>query len=132
MEYRRQRRRRLDEKVLQQQEEEELVNEVLRDFPPEERGEREEWKEHVGWHRQENIRKGIVDHEENNDNIQASSGIGKDGTAAQRSSLRQNQEVSLGAMQNPTHPAFMVVSILLVFGFIVSNFLCKRSKQRTL
>lgn len=39
-------------------EDHELVEAVLRAFPPEKRGEREEWNERVGWHRRENIRKG--------------------------------------------------------------------------
>ena len=37
-------------------EEELLVKEVLSEFPPDERGERQEWNQHVGWHRRENIR----------------------------------------------------------------------------
>lgn len=39
-------------------EEERIVQEVLRDFPPEDRGLRSEWHEHVGWHRKENLRGG--------------------------------------------------------------------------
>mmetsp|Transcript_14402 Transcript_14402/g.30704 ORF Transcript_14402/g.30704 Transcript_14402/m.30704 type:complete len:187 (+) Transcript_14402:116-676(+) len=35
--------------------EESLVQAVLEENPPEERGIRDEWKEHVGWHRKENI-----------------------------------------------------------------------------
>ncbi len=35
--------------------EESLVQAVLEENPPEERGIREEWKDHVGWHRKENI-----------------------------------------------------------------------------
>ena len=37
-------------------EEEELVRQVLQENPPEEKGERDEWKQHVGWHRIENVR----------------------------------------------------------------------------
>jgi len=33
-----------------------LVQEVLRDVPLEDKGEREEWKSHVGWHRKEDMR----------------------------------------------------------------------------
>eukprot|EP00587_Corethron_hystrix_P011540 CAMPEP_0113310514 /NCGR_PEP_ID=MMETSP0010_2-20120614/8132_1 /TAXON_ID=216773 ORGANISM="Corethron hystrix, Strain 308" /NCGR_SAMPLE_ID=MMETSP0010_2 /ASSEMBLY_ACC=CAM_ASM_000155 /LENGTH=100 /DNA_ID=CAMNT_0000165991 /DNA_START=159 /DNA_END=458 /DNA_ORIENTATION=+ /assembly_acc=CAM_ASM_000155 len=34
---------------------EQLVQEVLREFPPEEQGKREEWNQHVGWHRREDV-----------------------------------------------------------------------------
>ena len=33
-----------------------LVNEVIKEYPAQDRGEREEWAAHVGWHRKENIR----------------------------------------------------------------------------
>lgn len=33
-----------------------LVQQVLEENPPEERGVRSEWEEHVGWHVKENIR----------------------------------------------------------------------------
>uniref|UniRef100_A0A7S2EJM6 Uncharacterized protein n=1 Tax=Trieres chinensis TaxID=1514140 RepID=A0A7S2EJM6_TRICV len=33
-----------------------LVQEVLKELPPEEKGEREEWAGHVGWHRKEEVR----------------------------------------------------------------------------
>ena len=46
-----------DRKLLTSDEEQKLVEEVLSDLPPEEKGEREEWNEQVGWHRKENIRK---------------------------------------------------------------------------
>jgi hypothetical protein len=36
-----------------------LVQEVLHDFPPEERGERPEWEDRVGWHRKEDTHKKI-------------------------------------------------------------------------
>lgn len=36
--------------------EEELVREVLEDNPAEDRGERDEWAAHEGWHRKEDIR----------------------------------------------------------------------------
>jgi hypothetical protein len=48
-----------DRKLLTPEEEQKLVEEVLNDLPPEEKGEREEWHGQVGWHRKENIRKGI-------------------------------------------------------------------------
>ena len=34
-----------------------LINEVIEENPPRERGERDEWSEHVGWHRKEVFRK---------------------------------------------------------------------------
>lgn len=33
-----------------------LVREILEEFPAENRGEREEWQSHVGWHRKEDLR----------------------------------------------------------------------------
>ena len=44
-----------DENRPNDDDEESLVEEVLHDFPPDERGERPEWKDHVGWHRKEDI-----------------------------------------------------------------------------
>ena len=37
-----------------------LVNEVIEENPPRERGERNEWNEHVGWHRKEVVRKNTL------------------------------------------------------------------------
>ena len=36
--------------------EEELVREVLEDNPAEDRGVRDEWAAHIGWHRKEDVR----------------------------------------------------------------------------
>ena len=34
-----------------------LVNEIIKEFPPEEKGERVEWADHAGWNRRENVRR---------------------------------------------------------------------------
>eukprot|EP00980_Cylindrotheca_fusiformis_P025975 scaffold15032_cov119-Cylindrotheca_fusiformis.AAC.4 len=52
-----------------------LVQEVLKENPPEERGVREEWQSQVGWHRTENIRglrgsSPLQDHTINNNKAQ--------------------------------------------------------------
>ena len=114
-------RRRLDE--AEEEEEEELVREVLRDFPPEERGERDEWKEHVGWHRKENIRKRVV--HDKSDSYPTHRDVVED---AEKNMMRQNQSF---AHRNPT--LFLAaLPLLLALGlFAASKFLCKRSKSRT-
>jgi hypothetical protein len=118
-----------DELRVEEEEEEELVKEVLRDFPPEEKGEREEWKDHVGWHRKENIRKridndgGRLKHKQG----AAEANLGK--------SLRQNHEIDVERNYNSTtffHPMVMISSILLLVGFILIKLLRKRNKHRTL
>lgn len=39
--------------------EEKLVQQVLAENPPEDKGERDEWAKHVGWHRREDIGVGV-------------------------------------------------------------------------
>jgi hypothetical protein len=49
-----------EEKHPTDDDEEKLVQQVLAENPPEDRGERDEWAKHVGWHRKEDSGVGIV------------------------------------------------------------------------
>jgi hypothetical protein len=49
-----------EEKRPPDDDEEKLVQQVLAENPPEDRGERDEWANHVGWHRIEDSGVGVV------------------------------------------------------------------------
>ena len=49
-----------EEKHPTDDDEEKLVQQVLAENPPEDRGERDEWAKHVGWHRKEDSGVGVV------------------------------------------------------------------------
>lgn len=123
-----------EEETLKEQEEEEkrLVEEVLRDFPPEERGEREEWADQVGWHRKENIRKGRRD----DDQVNVKEGKDDASKTNPEKALRSRQRAAIGdssqSSKGLSFPILTLSSILLVIGFIISRMLRKRNKDRTL
>ena len=71
--------------------EEELVRQVLQENPPEEKGERDEWKQHVGWHRIENVRLSDSNTSGNNNSnnvINGNTNIGRHGSITNES-IRQ-------------------------------------------
>ena len=49
-----------EEKHPTDDDEEKLVQQVLAENPPEDRGERDEWAKHVGWHRKEDSGVGVI------------------------------------------------------------------------
>lgn len=49
-------------RIVDDEEEKLIVQQVLAENPPEDRGERDEWANHVGWHRKEDI--GVVNAKE--------------------------------------------------------------------
>ncbi|KAG7338990.1 two component regulator [Nitzschia inconspicua] len=95
--------------------EHDLVEEVLREFPPEERGEREEWNQQVGWHRKENIRKSA-------------------GHPDLRGSAKKNidtLQVNGTVHSSPPLQRWVLVSIgLLIAAAFAAKFLRKKSKGR--
>ena len=130
------RERRLSDEEQREQEEEELVREVLREFPPEERGEREEWKDHVGWHRRENIRKRVVvGSDEGVHHVPNTRDAVGDLTVEGNLQLQNKSEGRSISPENlPLRflPLLIFLPLLLVVSFIVSKSLCRRSKHRTL
>jgi hypothetical protein len=115
---------------LEEEEEEadehELVKEVLRELPPEEKGERDEWNQHVGWHRKENIRKGAKHFEfsENNGRIGDSE--------HDMNRLHSRNDSSATFRISTPMPRFVVLGILLLIGIgFLTKVAGKKTKGRT-
>jgi hypothetical protein len=109
---------------LEEEEEEadehELVKEVLGEFPPEEKGERDEWNEHVGWHRKENIRKGAKHFEFSENN-------GRTGDSEHGMNRLHSRNDSSAPI-----PRFVVLGILLLIGIgFLTKVAGKKTKGRT-
>ena len=137
-----------DRKLLTSDEEQKLVEEVLSDLPPEEKGEREEWNEQVGWHRKENIRKRggttriLDDKGGENDRIQQKQDItGNEDISRRTQKMQPHQSESRphaaddGLQQATPSPSVLLILIALVFvGFIMSKLFRSKShnKGRTL
>mmetsp|Transcript_2176 Transcript_2176/g.4015 ORF Transcript_2176/g.4015 Transcript_2176/m.4015 type:complete len:133 (-) Transcript_2176:138-536(-) len=129
----------------EEEEEERLVQEVLKEFPPEEKGEREEWNRHVGWHRQEDIRNRGQEQEDNKSNSDSKKQIpktiiagGEDGVGGDAKvthSLRRKRLPSQTQDLNnpPSAPLLLtMLAALVLLGIFVSKVLRKRTKGRTL
>jgi hypothetical protein len=126
-----------DRKLLTPEEEEKLVEEVLSDLPPEEKGEREEWNEQVGWHRKENIRKRTPQLEDNNSNHLSPSGRNQkirglpeqEGVSLLHHDLRPPDN---GIQTTPSPSTLLLFVALVLVGFIMSKVFHKGHKGRTL
>jgi hypothetical protein len=119
-----------------EEENESLVAEVLRDFPAEEKGEREEWNQHIGWHRQENIH----DKHATRDTVRYHNQLSteeKVSFSGGKPKLRSGGTVSgghasHGPSSSPSIAIQMMLGAMVLAGFIISRLLRKRTKGRTL
>jgi hypothetical protein len=128
-----------DRKLLTPEEEEQLVEEVLSDLPPEEKGEREEWNEQVGWHRKENIRKRRTPQLEDNNSNHYLSPSGRnqkirelpeqEGVSSLHHGLRPPDN---GPQTTPSPSTLLILVALVLVGFITSKVFHKGHKGRTL
>lgn len=120
----------------EKEEERLLVQEVLSEFPPDERGERQEWNQQVGWHRRETIRghrygpKGS--HEEDptaagNRNQHATPMNG----AARRERLHHPFMLNNSSSSPSVVHLLILVTAIVLAGIAMSKFLRKRRKRRT-
>jgi hypothetical protein len=128
----------MSRKLLTTEEEERLVSEVLRDLPAEEKGERDEWNQQVGWHRKENVRKRTTqdDNQKNNRRNKARTlpaeqkgGISPEETVV---SPLNHLRIRDDFMTSSSASLQFVVVTLIVLGIMTSKILRKRHKGRTL
>lgn len=108
---------------------EELVQQVLREFPPEERGERDEWTQQVGWHRKENIRKGVMHPDRQGDAKGSKEDIDSE-TELLKGDKDQVETLGSPPLASTWIP-LTIVLLLLVALAIVSKCLLRKTKRRT-